>query len=167
MSLDILKFPDPRLKKISAAVTRFDESLHGFLEEMAETMYAANGVGLAAPQVNQAIRVFIIDISSQDEKHKKLYEFINPTLRDGEGKIVYEEGCLSVPGIAEQVQRKSKMTVDYFDRHGKPHILKAEDLLAVAVQHENDHLDGILFIDRLSPLKRRLVKRKISKVITL
>lgn len=165
--LEILKYPDPRLKEKSNTVEMFDAPLHQFMDEMAKTMYAANGVGLAAPQVGKTLRAFVIDIGLEDEKHQKLYEFINPRLSKGEGKIVYEEGCLSIPGVSEAVERKAKIMVVYFDRHGKAQTLVAEELLAAAIQHENDHLDGILLIDRLSPLKRRLMKRKLAKVVTL
>ncbi len=168
MQLSILKFPDPKLKEISDTVKEFDSSLHKLLDAMAVSMYAANGVGLAAIQVGQPLRMFVIDISwSEESGEKKLYEFINPKLHDGEGKIVFEEGCLSVPGVTEEVTRKKHIVVDFQDRHGKPHSLVAEELLAVAIQHENDHLDGILFVDRLSPLKRRFVRRKLEKAITL
>lgn len=165
--LEILKYPDARLKEKSYSIETFGSSLHQFMDEMADTMYAANGVGLAAPQVGKILRAFVIDIGPQDEMYRKLYEFINPRLSKGEGKIVYEEGCLSVPGVSEAVERKAKITVDYFDRHGKAQTLVAEELLAVAIQHENDHLDGILFIDRLSPLKRKWMKRKLTKVVAL
>ncbi len=167
MILEILKYPDPRLEKISEDVKVFDKALHRFLDSMAETMYSADGIGLAAPQVNKLQRMFVIDIGSQDENHNRIYEFINPVLSKGQGKVVYEEGCLSVPGIAEEVTRKETITVEYKDRDGKNQKMEAVDLLAVAIQHENDHLDGVLFVDRLSPLKRRFVKRKLSKVVTL
>lgn len=162
--LDILKYPDPRLNELSQPVETFDDELRQLLDDMATTMYSANGVGLAAPQVGRRKRMFVIDLGAQEGQHKKLYEFINPRLSHGEGKIVYEEGCLSVPGIAEEVQRKARITVEYHDRQGQPQTMAAEGLLAVAIQHENDHLDGVLFVDRLSPLKRRMIKRKLSKV---
>ena len=167
MILEILKYPDPLLKDPSKPVTKFDGELHRLLDDMAATMYAANGVGLAGPQVGRHLRLFVIDIVENKEAPRKLQEFINPELSKGEGKIAFEEGCLSVPGITEAVQRKAKIAVKYQDRHGKPQTLVAEELLAVAIQHETDHLDGILFVDRLSPLKRHLVKRKIAKVVTL
>jgi len=165
--LEILKYPDPRLHEKSLPVTDFTPELHQLLDEMARTMYGANGVGLAAPQVGKLLRLFVIDVAQQDGKTKKLYEFINPKLENGEGKITFEEGCLSVPGISEEVQRKAKISVQYQDRHGQSQRMEADELLAVAIQHENDHLDGILFVDRLSPLKRRLIKRKLTKVVTL
>jgi len=165
--LEILKYPDPRLNEISEPVTEFDEKLSRLLDEMAKTMYSANGVGLAAPQVGELKRMFVADVKQGENEPRKLYEFINPRLYDGAGKAVFEEGCLSIPGIAEEVIRKGKITVDYQDRHGQSHTITAEGLLAVAIQHETDHLDGILFVDRLSPLKRRLVKRRLQKVAIL
>lgn len=167
MILEILKYPDPRLKQISNNVSDFDAKLHKLLDDMAETMYKANGVGLAAPQVNQLKRVFVIDIGPSEPDQAKLYEIINPVIEDGEGRIAYEEGCLSVPGITEEVVRKDRVTVRYQDRYGKPQTLKAEGLLAVAMQHENDHLDGIVFVEKLSPLKRRMLKKKLERAVTL
>ncbi len=164
--LEILKYPDPRLTKVSTKVAHFDTSLHALLDAMIETMYAANGIGLAAPQVNQPVRAFVIDLQL-DEEGKKVYEFVNPKLHDGEGKVIYEEGCLSVPGLAEEVTRKAVIFVDYQDRRGRSRTMRAEGLLAVAIQHENDHLDGILFVDRLPLIKRRLAKRKLAKTVTL
>jgi len=166
--LSILKYPDPRLHEISKPVTQFNDELRELLDEMAVAMYAANGVGLAAIQVGRPMRLFVIDITwADDEGDKKLYEIINPKLHDGTGKILFEEGCLSVPGVTEEVSRKKQITVDYQDRFGNPQSLVAEGLFAVALQHENDHLDGILFVDRLSPLKRRFVKKKLDKAVTL
>lgn len=166
--LEILKYPDPFLEKVAAPVKKFDENLHQLLDEMAVTMYEANGVGLAAPQVGKSIRAFVVDIGgTEEEPEKHLYEFINPKLTHGKGKIAFEEGCLSVPGFTESVNRKQSIVVEYQDRFGKKQSLTAHDLLAVAIQHENDHLDGVLFVERLSPLKRRLVRRKLEKAVTL
>lgn len=165
--LEILKYPDPRLKQVSKPVEKFDAKLHKLLDDMAVTMYAANGVGLAAAQVGEFIRLFLVDISGQDPSHPQLMEFINPVLTNGEGRAVYEEGCLSVPGIAEDVVRKQKITISYQDRFGEKKQLDAEGILAVALQHENDHLDGVLFVERLSPLKRRFLKRKLEKVVAI
>lgn len=165
--LEILKYPDPRLKNRAEPVQVFDLELHQLLDEMAETMYAADGIGLAAPQVGRSYRLFVIDLGQGEHKKGKLYEFINPELSDGEGTIAFEEGCLSVPGFTEEVNRKEKIRVTYQDRNGKKMELMAEGLLAVAIQHENDHLDGILFVDKLSPLKRRLMKKKLQKAVTL
>ena len=170
--LEILKYPDPRLKQISKPVTEFNKKLHKFLDEMAVTMYQADGVGLAAPQVGEFVRIFVVDIAAAvsedgEETEKNLIEFINPKLSLGQGKILFEEGCLSVPGISEEVQRFSEIVVEYQDRHGKNQRLEAKELMAVALQHENDHLDGVLFIDKLSRLKRALVERKLSKAVQL
>jgi len=165
--LEILKFPDPRLKRIAEPVREFGTKLHGLLDEMAETMYAADGIGLAAPQVGESLRLFVIDLGPGEKRKAKLHEFINPVLKDGEGSIAFEEGCLSVPGVTEEVKRKEKITVSYQDRNGKKLEMTAEGLLAVAIQHENDHLDGVLFVDKLSPLKRRLLKKKLQKAVTL
>ncbi len=165
--LEIIKYPDPRLKQKSVPVIHFDQKLHALLEDMAQTMYEADGIGLAAVQVNQHLRMFIIDLGGEDGQRKKKWEFINPKISNGEGKTVYEEGCLSVPGLTEEVTRKERITIDYQDRKGKLRKLEAEGLFAVAIQHENDHLDGIVFIERLSPIKRRLAKRKLSKQVTL
>jgi peptide deformylase len=161
--LEILKYPDPRLAQKSVPVTQFDSALGDFLDQMAKTMYAADGVGLAAPQVGRNERFFIIDISPVDKTHSQIYEFINPVITQGEGKIVFQEGCLSVPGFSEDVSRKNKVTVNYQNRHGESQTMVAEGVLAVAIQHENDHIEGVLFIDRLSPLKRRFLKRKLEK----
>jgi peptide deformylase len=165
--LEILTYPDPRLKKIANPVESFDSSLHQLLDEMAETMYAADGIGLAAPQVGKSYRLFVIDLGVGENKKGRLYEFINPILSDGEGTICFEEGCLSVPGFTEEVNRKEKIKVSFQDRNGEKQEMIAEGLLAVAIQHENDHLDGILFVDKLSPLKRRLMKKKLEKAVTL
>lgn len=165
--LEILKFPDPRLKNVAQTVSDFGPKLHHLLDEMAKTMYAADGIGLAAPQVGESLRVFVIDLGPAEDRQAKLYEFINPTLKDGEGTISFEEGCLSVPGVTEEVNRNEQITVSYQDRTGKKTEMKAEGLLAVAIQHENDHLNGVLFIEKLSPLKRRLLKKKLQKAVTL
>lgn len=166
--LEILKYPNPVLKKVASPVTDFNPELHELLDQMAVTMYEANGVGLAAPQVGKSIRAFVIDIGGTEEQPEKhLFEFINPKLSNGKGKIAFEEGCLSVPGITEEVSRKKEIVVEYQDRFGNNQMMEAVDLLAVAIQHENDHLEGVLFVERLSPLKRRLVRRKMEKAITL
>ena len=165
--LEILKYPDPRLKQVSQDVTTFDGKLHKLLDDMAVTMYAANGVGLAAIQVGEPIRVFLVDIGEADKGTQKLLEFINPKITKGEGKIVYEEGCLSVPGVTEEVTRRGKIVVKFHDRFGKEQEMEADGLMAVAIQHENDHLDGILFVERLSPLRRRLMRKKIEKAVAI
>lgn len=167
MLLDILTYPNPELMKVSKPVENFDKQLHTLLDNMAETMYEANGIGLAAPQVGHKLRAFVIDIAIDENDENKLHEFINPQISHGAGTITFEEGCLSVPGLSEEVKRKESIQVDYFDRFGKPQSLEAQGLLAVAIQHENDHLDGILFVDRLSPIRKRMAKKKLSKAVTL
>lgn len=164
--LDILKYPDPKLQQLSAPITEFSKDLHELLDQMAKTMYTAGGVGLAAPQVGKFICAFIVDIRPLEEE-RQLFEFLNPSLSEGQGKISFEEGCLSLPGITAEIRRKEKITIHYQDRYGEKKSMNVEGLLAAAVQHENDHLDGVLFIDRLSPLKRRFMKRKLAKSITL
>jgi peptide deformylase len=148
-------------------VNDFGQSLHLLLDEMAKTMYAADGIGLAAPQVGVGLRLFVIDLGPGENRKAKLLEFINPVLSMGEGSTAFEEGCLSVPGVTEEVKRHEKITVRYQDRNGKRLEMTAEGLLAVAIQHENDHLDGVLFVEKLSPLKRRLLKKKLQKAVTL
>lgn len=167
MRLEILHYPDPRLNEVSKPVQAFDSSLHGLLDDMAETMLHAGGIGLAAPQVDHRIRVFIVDLTGQDGYPQQRFEFINPVISNGRGKVSFDEGCLSVPGLSESVTRKNYVTVQYQDRLGNRRTLEAEGLLAVAIQHENDHLDGVLFIDRLSALQRALAKRKLRRQVTL
>lgn len=168
--LPILTYPDPRLAQKSAPVTKFGPELEKICTDMLETMYDAPGIGLAAPQVNIHERIVVIDIdyeSTEDdppvltEKNPRI--FINAKITKKEGNILYKEGCLSVPGEYEEVERAEKVSVEYQDVHGKTHTLDAEGLLAVAIQHELDHLEGRLFIDRLSFVKSRSIKRKIKK----
>ncbi len=130
---------------------------------MAETMYAAPGVGLAAPQLGISKRLFIVDVATDDEEPSDLRVFINPEIVATEGETVFNEGCLSFPGIREDIDRAERVTVKAVDKDGKPFELEAEGLLAIAIQHENDHLDGELMIDHLSVLRRRLVHRAMSK----
>lgn len=165
--LEVLKYPDPRLEQVSQPVTEFDSQLHRLLDDMAITMYAENGVGLAAAQVGAFVRLFVVDVAQVDDGPRQLYEFINPKLSQGEGEVVFEEGCLSVPGANEEVKRKARIRIDFQDRNGNPKSMQVEGLFAVALQHENDHLDGILFINRLSPLKRKFVKRRLNKALAL
>jgi len=158
----ILHYPDPRLRQKGEPVTAITGEIHELVDDMAETMYAAPGVGLAATQVGAPHRVFLIDIASEDEP-SKLYVFINPEITKTEGECLGPEGCLSFPGISEDIKRAAKVSVRALDRDGKPFELTAEGLLAVAIQHENDHLDGVLMIDRMGMLKKRIVQRKMQK----
>jgi peptide deformylase len=158
--LEILEFPDPRLRTHAQPVTVFDQALLHLIDGMLETMYAAPGIGLAATQVNVHKQLLVLDVS--DEKNQPLV-LINPRITASEGAQVYQEGCLSVPGIFADVERADRIAVEALDRHGKPLNFEADGLLAVCVQHEMDHLIGKLFVDYLSPLKRELVRKKLDK----
>ena len=159
----IVKYPDPVLAKKGAAVTEFGPELAQFVEEMWASMYAARGIGLAAPQIGVSKRITVIDVSFKEQPDEKLV-LINPEIVEREGKQFEEEGCLSLPEIREKVQRAARVKVRAQDVNGTFFEAEGEDLLARAMQHEIDHLDGVLFIDRLSPLKRDLVKRRIRKL---
>ncbi len=159
---EILVYPDPRLREVASPVERVDEEIRTLIEDMAETMYAAPGVGLAATQIGVPLRVFVIDIASEEEP-SNLLAFVNPEILEREGSQTYREGCLSFPGVSEDVKRAAHVRVRALDRNGEPFELEATDLLAVAIQHENDHLDGELMIDRVSPLRRRLMSRKLAR----
>lgn len=168
--LEILTFPDPRLSTISEPVTEFNAGLKKICDDMLETMYEAPGIGLAAPQVNIHKQIVVIDIdyeSSEDEppvlSNKKPRIFINPKITQKTGESLMKEGCLSVPGEYEEVKRAEFITVEFQDIKGKKHTLEAEGLLAVAIQHELDHLEGRLFIDRLSMVKSRSIKRRLKR----
>jgi peptide deformylase len=158
--LTILEYPDPRLRTKAQPVVVFDAALQTLIDAMFETMYAAPGIGLAATQVNVHKQLLILDVS--EEKNRPLV-LINPKIAAVEGSQVYQEGCLSVPGIYADVERGDRITVEALDRHGQPVAFEAEGLLAVCIQHEMDHLIGKLFVDYLSPLKRELVRRKLEK----
>lgn len=161
--LTILQFPDPRLRTIATPVTVFDDALQRLVNEMLETMYNAPGIGLAATQVNAHQQLVVIDISEEKDQPQV---FINPriTVVD-EDPESYEEGCLSVPGFYEIVARPKKVRVDALDRHGKPFHLECEGLLATCIQHELDHLQGKLFVDYISPLKRSRIRSKLEKAL--
>jgi len=158
----ILHYPDPRLRIPGQKVTVFGDELQNLVDDMAETMYAAPGVGLAATQVGQPWQVFVVDCAAEGEP-SDLRIFINPEIDPSEGQTVYNEGCLSFPGAREDVERSEKVTVRAQDRTGAWFSLEADGLLAVAIQHEYDHLQGILMIDKLGPLKKRLLHRKMLK----
>jgi peptide deformylase len=158
----ILHYPDPRLREKAEPVREITPELRRLIDDMAETMYAAPGVGLAATQIGENHRIFIVDVSSEDEPDD-LRVFINPEITSTEGEEVGPEGCLSFPGITEDIKRAVKLRVRALDRDGKPFELEAEGLLAVAIQHETDHLDGTLMIDRMGMLKKRIVQRKMQK----
>jgi peptide deformylase len=158
--LPILRFPDPRLKKIAAPVTNIDDTVRRLIADMAETMYEAPGIGLAATQVDVLKQIVVIDIS---EDRNQLLALINPRLENFQGQQEGEEGCLSVPGIYEKVQRAERVTVHYQDGDGAQRTLVAEGLLAVCIQHELDHLNGTVFVDHLSQLKQTRIRSKLAK----
>jgi len=158
--LAILHYPDARLHTIAKPVALVDARIRKLIDDMAETMYAAPGIGLAATQVNVHERVIVIDIS---ESHDQLRVFINPEIIAQSGREESEEGCLSVPGVFDKVERAEQVTVRALDRDGKPFELKADGLLAVCIQHEMDHLMGKVFVDYLSNLKRNRIKAKLAK----
>ena len=162
-TLEILTAPDPRLKKKSEPVSKVDKETLDTLDNMLETMYEANGIGLAAPQVNIHKRLVVIDLQREGKNDKPLY-FVNPEIVDvSDHDVEYEEGCLSVPQHYAGVVRPDKVTIAYLDREGKKQKLEADGLLACCIQHEIDHLDGILFIDHISQLKRNMILRKLIK----
>ncbi len=161
--LNILEFPDPRLRTKAVPVDPArltDPEFQRLFDDMFETMYEAPGIGLAASQVDVHQRFMVIDVS--EEKNQPLV-FVNPEIVAKAGEQVYQEGCLSVPGIFADVTRANEITVKAFDRHGQPFELTIDGLLAVCIQHEMDHLDGKLFVDYLSPLKREMVRKKLAK----
>lgn len=159
----ILHYPDKRLRIAAKPVERFDDELRQLVEDMAETMYAAPGVGLAAPQIGVPLRVFVIDVAVSEDEPSQLRTFVNPEFIERVGEICYEEGCLSFPGVHEQIERAERVRVRAQDVDGKSFELEADGLLAIAIQHENDHLDGKLLVDHLSLLRKRLVHRAMLK----
>ncbi|MBK1722790.1 peptide deformylase [Thiocystis violacea] len=159
--LDILTFPDPRLRKKALPVDHVDDAIGRLVGDMLETMYAAPGIGLAANQVDVQRRVVVMDLS---EGHDSPMVFINPKILWKEGTEQMDEGCLSVPGFFETVTRAERVRVQALDRDGKPFTLEADGLLAVCIQHEIDHLDGKLFVDHISMLKRQRIRRKLEKL---
>jgi peptide deformylase len=160
--LEIFHFPNPVLKQKTRPIQKIDPKILQLVHDMAETMYSAPGVGLAAPQVGHSLRLAVIDVTPADQP-KNLMVLINPEILAAEGECTWQEGCLSVPDCSEEVKRKKQVVVRYQNLRGETEEIAGEGLLAIALQHEIDHLDGILFIDRLSPLKRRLIKKKFQK----
>ncbi|MFA7399909.1 MAG: peptide deformylase [Sideroxydans sp.] len=158
--LPILQYPDPRLHKVAKSVVSVTEQTRKLIKDMAETMYAAPGVGLAATQVDVHERIVVIDVS---EEHNDLKVLINPELLTAEGEEVSEEGCLSVPGIYEDVTRAERVVIQALDENGKEFKLEADGLLAVCIQHEMDHLQGRVFVEHLSHLKQTRIRAKLKK----
>lgn len=159
--LNILQFPDPRLKKTAEIVDTFDQEIFDLVDNMLETMYEAQGVGLAAIQVNVTKKVIVCDASQ--ERNQPLC-LINPQISEKRGEIDWEEGCLSFPGVYAKVKRSKEIDVVYYDREGRLKQITADGLLAICIQHEMDHLNGITFYDHLSPLKQSLLRKKLDKV---
>lgn len=158
--LDILNYPDARLYTVAKPVSKVDEKIQRLIDDMAETMYEAPGIGLAATQVDVHLQIIVIDIS---EGKNKLQVFINPVVKTKTGTQEYEEGCLSVPGVYENVTRAETVVIDALDGNGKPFTLEADGLMAVCIQHEMDHLLGKVFVQYLSPLKQNRIKTKMQK----
>ena len=171
MIRDIVVYPDKRLKEVSKPVEKFDEELHTLLDDMYDTMVAKNGVGLAAIQIAVPLRVVIInrplDVDSDDvrvqQPKENTLEVINPVILEADGSTKFQEGCLSVPGYYEDVNRYKKIKVEYQDRYGQKSIIEDDDFLAIALQHEMDHLDGKLFIEKLSIVKRKKFEKEWKK----
>ena len=170
MVREIVVYPDKRLKQVSKEVAAFDESLHDLLDDMYDTMRAKNGVGLAAIQVGVDLRVLIINIPLEDipegeeeQPKENTLEMINPVIVEKDGSTKFQEGCLSVPGIYEEIERAKHVKVEYFDRFGKKHTIEDDDFLAIAIQHEMDHLDGKIFIEKLSFTKRKKFEKEWKK----
>jgi peptide deformylase len=157
-------FPEPVLKTVAEPVANINGQLQKFIDRMGETMYAAPGIGLAANQVGELKRILVYDLTSRTEG-RNLSVLVNPEIVHGEGEIVYDEACLSVIDFSAEVSRQAQIKVRGYDRHGKPLEIEAEGLLAVCLQHEIDHLNGKLFIDHISSLKRALYKRKLQKIL--
>jgi len=167
MRLTIVEYPDKRLRQISKEVTLFDEKLHQLLDAMNPMMIDTNGIGLAAIQVGHPIRALILNIPDEDGEQppENLLEIINPIVKDKSGESLYQEGCLSVPKFYEDIKRYEKISINYQDRDGNTMTLEADGLLAIAIQHEIDHLEGILFIDKLSYAKRKKFEKEYKKML--
>lgn len=161
--LNILKYPDSVLKRKAEHVTHITDDVRRLIDDMAETMYAAPGVGLAAPQIGRSVRVIVIDINSKEGEKRELISLINPEIIELSGEIVWEEGCLSVPDYTADVRRAERVIVKGLDRNGKEEVIVGEGFLSIVFQHEIDHLNGVLFIDRLGLIKRDLIRRKLRK----
>ena len=158
--LDVLRFPDERLRTVAKPIEDVNDEIKTLIENMFETMKDENGVGLAATQVNHHVRMFVLDVSENGDEP---YVFINPEIIDREGSMINEEGCLSVPHCYAKVERAEQVTMKALDKDGNEFTKEADGLMAICMQHELDHLDGKLFVDYLSPLKRERIKKKLEK----
>ena len=168
--LDIVLYPDPVLKKVASPVEEVNEEMRTLLADMAETMYEAPGIGLAAPQIGKSIRAIVVDVGGSDDceccepKERALLKLVNPEIVASSGKASGEEGCLSIPDVRELVERAEQITVEALDENGEKVTVEADGLLSVCLQHEIDHLDGVLFIDKISRLKKELIRGKLKKL---
>lgn len=167
MILPIITYPHKQLKSRSVEITSFDDLLHRFLDDMYETMMSSNGIGLAAIQVANPIRALILCIPDEEgnQSPENLLEIINPTIHNPKGNTLYQEGCLSVPGFYEDVERYESLTLHYQNRHGEHCVLEADALLAIAIQHEIDHLEGKLFIEKLTYNRRKKFEKEYKKAL--
>jgi len=165
MVREIVIWPDPILKKKASPVSQVDDSIRSLVNDMFETMYAADGVGLAAPQIGVLKQVIVLDTTPRQPESKPV-AMINPQIIAKEGTTRYSEGCLSVPGEAEEVERAARVTAKFLDVSGREQTIEADGLLAVAIQHETDHLHGTMFVDYLSPLKRELIRKRMKRLKT-
>lgn len=167
MKLTIVEYPDKRLKEKSLVVEKFDQELHNLLDAMYDMMIESNGIGLAAIQVAHPKRVLILNIPDEDGEQPKenLIEIINPVITSKEGVATYQEGCLSVPGFYEEIERFETLSLNYQDRDGNTKSLEADGLLCIAIQHEMDHLEGILFIDKLSYSRRKKFEKEYKRLL--
>ena len=160
---DILTVPDPRLKQVSKPVEKVDDALRDLMDDMLESMYAADGIGLAAIQIGEPVRVIVMDLDWGKGERKPRY-FVNPEILDAsESKLPYEEGCLSLPEHYAEVVRPEAVKIRYLDRENEIRTIEADDILATCIQHEIDHLDGVLFVDHISSLKRNMIIKKLQK----
>ena len=166
MKLPVVVYPDKRLKIVSEEVSEFDAELHTLLDNMYDTMMESNGIGLAAIQIAVPKRILLLCIPDEEgeQSYEDLLEIINPVISQEQGTIVYQEGCLSVPSFYEDIERHEKLTLSYQDRHGNQQSLEAEGLLSVAIQHEIDHLDGKLFIEKLPYLRRKKFEKEYKRL---
>ncbi|WP_104757738.1 peptide deformylase [Helicobacter salomonis] len=166
--LEVLQYPNKKLRMRSSEVRVFDAELHTLLDNMHETMLARKGIGLAAIQVGVPKRILIINLPQGEEETQHpedCLEIINPVITHTEGSVLWREGCLSVPEFYEEIERHASLTLAYQDRHGTPKMLQASELLSVAIQHEIDHLNGVLFVDKLSMLKRKKFEKEFKKAL--
>ena len=167
MKLNIVEYPDKRLKTISKEVKLFDDKLHDLLDSMYPLMINTNGIGLAAIQVAHAVRVLVLNIPDDDGEQpaENILEIINPVITHKNGETLYQEGCLSVPKFYEDIKRYETVSINYQDRNGNTKTLEADGLLAIAIQHEMDHLEGILFIDKLSYSRRKKFEKEYKRML--